>query len=351
MDDGLVGQIGREGLVAQHLAEDVGNVGRGLESTGRVRGEEAADDSVEPQGHVGPSELERRPRVGGGAADGFERRLTCERRRPGEEVVERGPEAIQVRTSVGPARVFGLLRGNVLRRPEEHARFRQPGVRRVSGRQERPRDAEVEELHPCRLPARGRDDHYVRRLHIAVDEAAIVNVLQPVGRLPDVLNGLRPRQRAAFADEPYEVVPRDVLQYEVRERRVQPGVIQADDVRVVQSGGSPGLALEPLPHVWVSEGRGGNHLQRHDAIQGRLAGAVDDAHAPLAQHLQHLEAGDHDAGVGVGRGGGAERVGGREEHGPRVGRGHGFRGSPGTRTRSESARTGRSTGQSPATPH
>ena len=58
-----------------------------------------------------------------------------------------------------------------------------------------------------------------------------------------------------------------------------PDVVQGADVRVVQRGDEPRLAREPLAGRGVDDARPGDDLDRDRALEARVAGAVDRAHA------------------------------------------------------------------------
>ena len=54
-------------------------------------------------------------------------------------------------------------------------------------------------------------------------------------------------------------------------------------MRVVQRGDGAGLSLEPLLQVWVTRHMLGQDLDSDGAVQARVAGFVDLAHAPGAE--------------------------------------------------------------------
>ena len=57
---------------------------------------------------------------------------------------------------------------------------------------------------------------------------------------------------------------------------------------VVEAGDRLRLVLKPADLVGRDESCGLDHLQGHRAVEAELAGLVDDAHAPFAQHFQKL---------------------------------------------------------------
>src|SRR5437764_7979219 len=53
---------------------------------------------------------------------------------------------------------------------------------------------------------------------------------------------------------------------------------------MIQHPGGPRLLLEPLQLLAIVRGEVGQHLDRHVALQPGVLGAIDDAHAALADH-------------------------------------------------------------------
>ncbi len=87
-----------------------------------------------------------------------------------------------------------------------------------------------------------------------------------------------------------ERLPLEELRDGVGDVAVHPGVVDREDVRVVQGRDGARLALESTQAVLVVGAAFGQHLQRHVPVQPRVAGAVDLAHAPLADGSHDLEA-------------------------------------------------------------
>ena len=59
-----------------------------------------------------------------------------------------------------------------------------------------------------------------------------------------------------------------------------PGVVDGDDVRVVEHAGGARFGLEALQSLGVRRERGRQHLDRDVAAEARIARAVDLAHGP-----------------------------------------------------------------------
>ena len=64
-------------------------------------------------------------------------------------------------------------------------------------------------------------------------------------------------------------------------------VVNRADIRMVESGGRPGLALETFDGERIGERRIGQELQRDVAAEAEVFGPVDDAHAACAQTFHH----------------------------------------------------------------
>ena len=62
-----------------------------------------------------------------------------------------------------------------------------------------------------------------------------------------------------------------------------PDVVDGDDVGMVQGAGGLGLLHEPALAVGIGDLVGGKDLDRDGALELRVAGLEDDAHAAFAQ--------------------------------------------------------------------
>ncbi len=134
----------------------------------------------------------------------------------------------------------------------------------------------------------------VGRLQVAVEDALVVRGGERGGDLRRDRRDLVGRDRAA-PDPLVEPLALDQLhdQRKMAVERLEPE--QRGDVRMVERGEQPRLALEAGAPLGVGRERLGQQLQRHLAPEPRVAGAVDLAHAATAEQGGDLELGDRPA--------------------------------------------------------
>ncbi len=65
-------------------------------------------------------------------------------------------------------------------------------------------------------------------------------------------------------------------------------IVNGNDVPVRQLAGGSRLAEEPFAQLGVLIDRRGNHLDGDDPVEQRVAGAIHDPHATLAQFFDDL---------------------------------------------------------------
>ena len=76
------------------------------------------------------------------------------------------------------------------------------------------------------------------------------------------------------------------------------GGVDRHDVGVVQLGRRLGLAAEALHRLGRQSQAGGEHLERHLAVERDLPRLVDDAHAAAAELADDLEIAEPSVGNG-----------------------------------------------------
>ena len=145
-------------------------------------------------------------------------------------------------------------------------------------------------------------DEDVRRLDVAVDDAAVVGDLEGAGDVGGDAGGLARGEGPVLAQDRGEVLALDELHDDVRARRVFAEVEHGDDVRVAERRRGPRLVAEAREEVGVLAELGPQELDRHVALELRVARPVDRGHAALAEQLEQAVAsaeGAPDLGHGV----------------------------------------------------
>ena len=119
-----------------------------------------------------------------------------------------------------------------------------------------------------------------------MDQAMLVQVLQPQRGLPDVVARLGHRQGVLLLDQPRQVGPLDVFhgQKEIAVRRA--GVVSVNDVRMPQLTQGVDFALEAAHDLRVGQQFLTDQLQGNDAVHVLVPGLEHLARAPFAQALQ-----------------------------------------------------------------
>ena len=147
------------------------------------------------------------------------------------------------------------------------------------------REAEIEHLDAAVVLT--LSDHDVAGLQVAVRDAFLVGGRDGIG------HGNRNRQdlvesQAAFRNHFGEGPSFDQLHRE--ERHAVDGLdrMNRDDVRMVERGDGPGLALEALAAFGIECRRVRQHLERDEPVEPRVPRFVDLAHTPAAERGDDL---------------------------------------------------------------
>ena len=234
----------------------------------------------------------RRRRAGARLLEHLARRRRRERVAPGDDLVERDAERIDVaaRIEVGAGGLFGR---HVMRRAEDHLLVRADGVLvlHVAG------EAEVGQLR-----AAGRRDHDVAGLHVEMEHAEPRGMLEGARDLHDQAARFERRQLAALPKQRAQGAALDVFHHEVVMPVGLGNVDRLDDVGMVQPGGGAGFLEESLDEDGVLGEPGGEHLDGDDAVHAHLVGAVDMAHAAAREFRAQLVAGNLNRLFSVGTG-------------------------------------------------
>lgn len=196
--------------------------------------------------------------------------VPVERRAAPQEAEQRGSQGVDVGLAAELLPVDHLGRG--MGDAEELV-----ACPRLGGSQH-PGDAEVTEL---RLPEAGQQ--HVLRLEIAMEDAVAMGRLHRARQPHADVDDLLPREGALPRQKVGEGAVREVLHGQVGDTvGGEPRLVHGDDVRVTGKGADGGtLALE-LPPGPLVEPYLRQDLDRHEAVERRLAGPVDRREAALA---------------------------------------------------------------------
>ena len=206
-----------------------------------------------------------------------------------EQLVGEDAEGVDVRPMVGRGIGGRLLGGEIRRRTDD-----QPadGQRHVGRRIQRLRDAEIGEEDV--LPA----EQDVCGLDVAVDDRLAVRVRQRPADTPEDADGLGDRERAGTPETFAQGLALDVGHREPQQAGGGAGVVDREDVRVLQPGRHADLAHE----AGGTQRRGDlvvQHLHRDQSVVLPIAGEVDRRHAPAAELTLDHVAGGEGAGEAV----------------------------------------------------
>jgi hypothetical protein len=184
-----------------------------------------------------------------------------------------------------------LLRCHERRRAEHHARPRLHcrGGGRIARRVgvERLGEPEVEDLE---LAAACHEE--IRRLEVAMDDVLLVGGGESVRGLQRPFERERRREGAVPLDLLAERLAFEELHHGEDDVPFHAEVVDGEDVRMRERGDGPRFALETRTSVRVLGEARGKHLERDVSPETRVLGAVDLAHAALAQPLDDTVPGD-----------------------------------------------------------
>ena len=238
-------------------------------------GQRLPDRLVHALRHARPHRPHARRRLGEPLRDDRLRRGAGVRRLARQHLVEHRAEAVDVGPGVEPRVAGGLLRAHVGRRADREPGLGQPRLRRAAA--QRPGDPEVGHQ---RIAVPGEQE--VLRLDVAVDHAvswAYSSACAASRAIRSASSTGSCRSRRS------------------RSRRLSPstngmvnqswpvglaGVVDREDVGMLEPGGEPDLALEALGAERGGE-LGMEHLERDRAVVPEVLGEVDRGHAPAAE--------------------------------------------------------------------
>ena len=275
---GLRGQAARRG--GRDRVERDGEVVRAAEALLGPLLEAAAHDALE-RGRDVAGGLEEAGRVLlEDRVEGLHGALAPEGPLAREHLVEHGPEREDVGAGVHRLAAH-LLGGHVAHGAHHPARLGREGHRRdvapLGGDGVHARQPEVEHLHLARA-----EQEHVLGLEVAVDDALLVRGGEAARDLERDLDRLAGRQRPVL--QPLaERLALQQLHRRVDGALLAAEVVDGEDVRVREGGDRLRLALEAPERVGILGEVPRQDLDRHLALELRVARAEDDAHPALAE--------------------------------------------------------------------
>jgi hypothetical protein len=264
------------------LARCAGKIARAGEALGRILRQRTGDHGVEARGRAGHA----RGRIVEVGLDRRDLAVAVERHRARQRVVEDAAERVDVGARVDRL-AADLLRRDVVERADEHPDLGQRGVR--GGALREPEVGQVDVLDA----ALGRDQD-VAGLDVAVHEPATVRGVERGGDLTGDLDRTR-RLEPLARDQRAEVGPRHEAHRDVQQAVGLAGLVDRDDVRVVDQRGEPRLAREALAERGIGPVLGRDQLECHRAPERHLRREVDGAHPALARDALDSVPGELDA--------------------------------------------------------
>ncbi len=144
--------------------------------------------------------------------------------------------------------------------------------------------------------SRYRADQHVARLHVTVDQAAGVRLVQRRRHLADDVNYARRGQDALAVKQRAQVLPADVAHRDEQGPVCLAGIVDRNDVRMIDGRRGPHLPGEPLAEPRVTGELRRQNLQCHRSAQPGVERTVDDRHSAASDLLLDLVAGDLRAG-------------------------------------------------------
>jgi hypothetical protein len=204
--------------------------------------------------------------------------IAAERRFSRQHLERRAAECILVSSAVH-APAVDLLGRRVVDGPEEQS---------GTGQANRPgRFLAQPEVRQVQVigPAGGRVEQHVRRLDVAVHQSARVRRVQGRGDRRHDRGDPVGRKGSLPVEQRPHVAAGDVAHRDEQHAARLAGLVQRDDVRVIDGGGGLGLPVEPLPERLVGGQRRSQDLERDDAAELFVAGTEDRRHPAVPDLL------------------------------------------------------------------
>ncbi len=248
-------------------------LGRGGEAVGRYPLESLGDGLVQHLGHGRPRGAERRRGLGEAPGDHALGRRAGERLRPGQHLVQHAAQAVDVAPAVRLGLARGLLRAHVGRRAHRDARL---GEVLPACHADRLRDPEVGDQRFALV------QHHVLGLDIAVHHPMPMRIVERGRHVPRDLQGVLDRQLLLPIESLTQRLALDVGHDIIEEIASLAGVVQWDDVRMVEPCRDLDLAEKPLG----SQGGGQfgmQNLESDEPVVLDIPGQEDGRHAAATE--------------------------------------------------------------------
>ena len=127
---------------------------------------------------------------------------------------------------------------------------------------------------------------HVRRLDVAVDQPFLMGGGQAIGDLDPETYHLVHGQRARCRQHLLQRTPLDVFQNEIRRRLVSLHAVDGDNVLMLDRRRRPSLLDEPPACRGVVGQHRTQNLDGYDAVENRVPGLEDNAHAAAAENVK-----------------------------------------------------------------
>ena len=130
-----------------------------------------------------------------------------------------------------------------------------------------------------------------------MDQAALVGVLKPQGRLANVETCLSHRQRAGLLHQPMHVSAFGILHDQEMGVADLGGVVRADQVRMIELGCHADFAVKALDRLGMGQPFFANDLDGDGPVHELMAGLEHLSHAAFAQAFQQQVRSQHQLGA------------------------------------------------------
>ena len=118
-----------------------------------------------------------------------------------------------------------------------------------------------------------------------MDDATLTRMLEGLRHLGREQQGTRHVERALVMDHVAEIRPLDELKNDEVPAGIGADRMDPPDVLMIEPGSELRLVLEATEHVDIRRMLAGEHLHRHDTIEGRVDGPEHRSHPPATDEL------------------------------------------------------------------